>query len=142
MRIGGVVFILADPRHRLLLEQRDDIGDFGPQWFFPAGKRLHREMDHLSTLFREMDEELGVEPAWFEELTLVDRPSLTGERYKIAPYLVTQWFGDLPERTLDQHARPLCWIPAQELIDTHPVPLVRSLAAHALRVLTDRRRSA
>lgn len=140
MRIGSAVFVLSDPDGKMLFEERDDIGNFGRQWFFPAGK-LNPGENPLSCLYREMEEELGLEPMWFEELAAVPRPvvSVSGQ-YLMKPFLVTQWLGEVPARTLDQHGRQLRWIDGPEVMETTTVEVVRAIAADALRVLRSRSR--
>ncbi len=131
--IGGTIFILHS-YDAFLMEQRSDIGEYDEEWFFPGGKIEDGETP-FDTLKREMSEELGCAPIHHCALRPVLRPVMGKSRYRMQPFLVTKWDGDVPTESLDKTV-PLQWIHAKDIAVNSPVPVVCGMALDALRVLT------
>lgn len=118
------IFVLWDSKRRLaLMEDRPDLKPGSEHyWVFPGGKVEHGESPEY-TMEREMWEEVGLSPRRWCPLpgemrsrpipgTKSDRAGPDG--WRTHAYVVTDWFGDPPARTLDGDA-PLEWRDPTEL---------------------------
>ena len=138
--VRGVLFCLYRVG-TVLMERRDNIGDWGLQWWFPAGKMGSGETPE-EAMFREMREELSVEPVFYFRLPDVERPG-GGVPYQMAPYTVTIWSGSVPVAVNDTRAQ-LGWVPVNVVLES-PVPFIRDLMRamledrHDLEPFGDRR---
>lgn len=126
-RIGGVVFVL-ECDGSFLVERRDDIGDFGEQWYFPAEKVEGLETPP-DTLARGIREEFGGEVTAHGWTQLEDQRRPAGsDRYLMRPFFVHDWTGEEPGHTDRGHE--LTWLSSEALFAS-PVPIVREITARA-----------
>lgn len=105
----AVTFVLQDPSNGdVLMEWRSD-GIFAPgHWVFPGGKIEDGEGVE-DALLREAMEELGCVP----EIGTKLHPIESG-RFGIQPYVIWEWAGQVPTRTLDTRAH-LGWFQIEDV---------------------------
>ena len=112
---------------QLLIAQRPLDGLLGGMWEFPGGKQLPDE-SLAECLKRELDEELGIEVAVGEELTIVHH-SFTHFRITLHAF-ECQYLGDGEPQAIG--VRDWRWVSMQEL-DDYPFPVMDQRVIAVLR---------
>lgn len=135
----SAVFILIRDG-RVLMEQRPDRDDdfFPGAWLFPGGK-LNPGEEPVAALMREATEELGIAivdatPLCTEETIYYARPN--EQSHRLYPWLVTRWYGEVPDHVLDSEA-VLAWRSLNDALAS-PVECTRQMAEAVLRALMAR----
>lgn len=102
----AVVYIFYDSlTNKYLFEKRTDKQTFAGLEIFPGGK-VETDEDLTKTLLREIKEEIGVDVIKYFDLKF----SVVGEiGHTLYPYLITEWNGKIPDKTLDRNAK-LEWL--------------------------------
>jgi 8-oxo-dGTP pyrophosphatase MutT (NUDIX family) len=132
----SAVFILIHDG-RVLMEQRPDRDDdfFPRAWLFPGGK-LNPGEEPVAALLREATEELGIaivdaEPLCAEQEVYYARPN--EQSHRLYPWLVTRWYGEVPDHVLDSEA-VLAWRTLNDALSS-PVDCTRQMAEGVLRAI-------
>ncbi|MFH0937652.1 MAG: NUDIX domain-containing protein [Candidatus Daviesbacteria bacterium] len=121
----AVVYIFMDQDRNVYLEQRPANSSYPEEWIFPGGKVEVTDIDRITSLAREIQEETNVKPLTFHPLELPEMIYSPRGR-KIYPFIITKWEGQLPPYILD-NGHPTKWFPIEEAINS-PVKSVRKLA--------------
>lgn len=101
----------------------------GGEWFIPGGRIEPTDPTVDGALLREMAEELDCLPVEYEAMPLADMTG--GSNYGsflVRPYLVSKWYGTVPEVSQDRQDTPLAWIDIEEA-KRSPIAGVRAILA-------------
>ncbi len=95
-RIEVAVGIMCLPTGEMLVQERRQGTDCAGQWEFPGGKQEAGETISAA-LVREFDEELGVQPTLFTELTVIEH-GYDHANVRLHTFLIKGWLGDATPR--------------------------------------------